>query len=261
MLRLLTLGLLLLAQAQGEPGGGGLIRGVLTDATGAVLPGGFIRVFQTPSNALITRLRVEPDGGFQTGQLQPGSYIVVAWVQGFSARRSSVVILEGQTTDMGKIQLEVGSCDAPGVMCDDFGIGPPDRIRSQGYLELKMDCGVNLRESKVYCPDASGGPKGQAFDVRATREGVAVYLIAVNGSSYRTSGRVSPESASMAWAQAMTFGLGPARGCRLTSSSWMMSNRFRRVFVSGTSPGENCRNQIVNGVPSQNRYYVAAVAS
>ena len=159
MLRLLTLGLLLLAQAQGEPGGGGLIRGVLTDATGAVLPGGFIRVFQTPSNALITRLRVEPDGGFQTGQLQPGSYIVVAWVQGFSARRSSVVILEGQTTDMGKIQLEVGSCDAPGVMCDDFGIGPPDRIRSQGYLELKMDCGVNLRESKVYCPDASGRPK------------------------------------------------------------------------------------------------------
>jgi hypothetical protein len=61
MLRLLTLGLLLLAQAQGEPGGGGLIRGVLTDATGAVLPGGFIRVFQTPSNALVTRLRVEPD--------------------------------------------------------------------------------------------------------------------------------------------------------------------------------------------------------
>jgi Carboxypeptidase regulatory-like domain len=181
---LLTLGLLLLAQAEAEPEGGGLIRGVLTDATGAVLPGGFIRVFQTPSNALITRLRVEPDGVFQTGQLQPGSYIVVAWVQGFSARRSSVVILEGQMTDMGKIQLEVGSCDAPGIMCDDFGIGPPDRIRSQGYLELKMDCGVNLRESKVYCPDAPGGPKGQAFDVRATREGVAVYLTAVNGSSF-----------------------------------------------------------------------------
>jgi hypothetical protein len=149
-----------------------------------VLPGGFIRVYQTPSNTLITRLRVEPDGGFQTGQLQPGSYVVVAWVQGFSARRSSVVILAGQTTDMGKIQLEVGSCDAPGVMCDNFGIGPPDRIRSQGYLEVKMDCGVSLRESKVYCPHAPGGPKDQAFDVRATREGVAVYFTAVNGSSF-----------------------------------------------------------------------------
>jgi hypothetical protein len=37
-------------------------------------------------------------------------------------------------------------------------------IRSQGYLELKMDCGVNVSESKVYCRDGSGGPKGQAFD-------------------------------------------------------------------------------------------------
>src|ERR1044071_834380 len=146
---LLTLGLLVLPQAEAEPEGGGLIRGILTDATGAVLPGGFIRVFQTSSNALITRLRVEPDGTFQTEQLQPGSYTVVAWMKGFSARRLSVVVLEGQKTDMGKIQLEVVSCDAPSVICDDFGIGtrnrPPDRIHSQGYRSEERRVGKECR--------------------------------------------------------------------------------------------------------------------
>lgn len=76
---LLTFGLLLLAQAEAEPEGGGLIRGVLTDATGAVLPGGFIRVFQTPSNALITRLRVEPDGAFRRGNY---SRVPTSWLRG-----------------------------------------------------------------------------------------------------------------------------------------------------------------------------------
>ena len=184
MLISILLVLALFVPTQGEDAkAAGQIRGVLIDATGAELPGGLVRVFQTPSNSLVTRVRTEPAGWFQVGGLQAGSYILVAWVQGFSARRSPVVIVDRQTTDLGKIQLDVGSCDAPGVMCDDFGLGPPDTVLSRGYVELKLSCGVDLRSNRVSCPDAPGPEKAAAVDLRFTREEAGVYLTSVNGST------------------------------------------------------------------------------
>jgi hypothetical protein len=198
------------------------------DATGSVLPGSFIRVFQTPSNALVTRFRAESDGSFQTGRLQPGSYILVAWVQGFSTRRLSVAILDGQTADLGKIQLEVGSCDAPGVMCDDFGLGPPDRVLSSGHAELKMNCAVDFRNNKISCPDAPGSQKGGIFDLRVMREDVGVYLTAVSGATISTT---NPRRAGES--RIRVDGLGPGDDMWVRTPNGLESHVY---FVDDVEP-------------------------
>ncbi len=167
----------------------GHVRGVVVDATGGGLRWAFVRVLQPASKSLIARVPADPNGVFQTGALQPGSYVLVAWAQGFGVRRlSPVVVRAGETTDVGTMQLDLASCDAPGMMCDDFGMGPPDPFLARGYLELKLDCGVELRNNKCYCPDSSGAMRqDRALDLRLTKDETGVYLNAVNGATLSAS--------------------------------------------------------------------------
>jgi len=222
---LLVFALFVPPRSEVVPEGGGQIRGVLTDAVGAELPGGYIRVFQAPSNSLVTRVRAEPDGRFQV-ELEAGSYILVAWVQGFSTRRSKVVIANGQMRDLGKVQLDIGSCDAPGVMCD--GIGPSDPALSHGYVELKMDCGVNLRNSRVSCPDAPRSEKGMAVDLRATREEGGTCFTSVNGATlWRSNQRQGSEP------KIRIDGLGPGDDIWVRTGEGLQSHIF---FVDDVEP-------------------------
>jgi hypothetical protein len=180
---LITLAVAGLAQAQAQDHHvtGGQIRGVLDDPAGAALGGGSVRVLESPSNRLETRAIADDYGRFQTGMLNAGSYTVIAWMQGFRAGRFVVSVHNGETTDLGKIRLGLGGCDAPGVNCDYFGMGPADPIAKSGYMDLATDCAGDLLNGKSYCSGTSEGPpQPGAADLRLARDQVGIYLVAVD---------------------------------------------------------------------------------
>lgn len=143
-----------------------------------------MRVLLPSSNTLITRFTTQQNGTFQSDALRPGSYTVIAWVQGFHARRVAVDVREGETADVGQIRLDLAGYDAPGVICDDFGLGPPDPVLKSGYVQLKLECGADLRNSSSYCQDSSVAVRESAgVDVRLTKAESGLYLNAFNGAS------------------------------------------------------------------------------
>jgi hypothetical protein len=162
------------------------IRGVVIDATGAGLPGASVRVLQSESNAELSHATADHDGVFQIGNLEPGSFLLTAWLQGFRTRRVAVVVLaDTEVTDVGKIRIELAGCDAPGVICDSFGISPTDPVARQGYLQLKVNCSLALSAGKVYCPnDLSGPSEKKKADLLMTRDEGGVYLTAINGAAF-----------------------------------------------------------------------------
>ena len=90
-----------LAQATGQ------INGVVTDASGAVLPGVTVEATSTATNAVRTAV-TGSDGSYTIPLLQPGAYAVRASLSGFrGARREAVRVTVTETARVA-FQLEVG---------------------------------------------------------------------------------------------------------------------------------------------------------
>src|SRR5262249_47865886 len=182
--RLLALALVVSGQVEGQIAPRGQFRGIVVDPNGEGLREGFVRVLLASSNTLITRLTTQQNGTFQSDTLGPGSYTLIAWVQGFRARRLAVAVRDGETADVGQIQLDLAGCDAPGVICDDFGLGPPDPILKSGYVQLRLECGADLYDSRLYCPDSSvPARESTGVDLHLTKAESGIYLNASNGAS------------------------------------------------------------------------------
>src|SRR5690242_10546998 len=88
---LIVLVLILSGRAEGQNKQGGQIKGIVVDVTGGALQG-LLRVLLPPANTLITRMTADYNGTFQSSTLRPGSYTLIAWMQGFRARRLAVVV-------------------------------------------------------------------------------------------------------------------------------------------------------------------------
>jgi hypothetical protein len=135
---------------------------------------------------LLARAKTDQSGAFQTGVLNPGSYTLTAWVQGFRARAwSAVIVRSGEVTDLGTIPLDIAGCDAPGVNCDSIDPSPPrNPIVASGYLTVRLNCGADLAKSSVYClDDATSRRQERTADLRATRSDAGIYLAPVNGTA------------------------------------------------------------------------------
>ena len=89
--------------AQDQPARGGRVKGILIDPSGVAAGGGLVRVLEPESNRFVTRANARADGEFHTETIQAGSYTLIAWLQGFRAHRSAVVVRDGETIDLGKI--------------------------------------------------------------------------------------------------------------------------------------------------------------
>jgi hypothetical protein len=89
--------LLLPVLAAAQTAATGNIEGVVTDASGAVLPGATVVVRNTETNA--TREAVTDEGGrYRASALQPGTYEVTVTFSGFNASPiSGIAVLVGQT--------------------------------------------------------------------------------------------------------------------------------------------------------------------
>jgi hypothetical protein len=156
-----------------QAAGGGRITGHLVDPAGASVNGS-VRLRVQSSHVLVTRFTTLQNGTFESAILPAGSYTLTAWAQGFNAHSLTVQVRDGETTELGEIELGVSGCDDPGVICDDFGLRPPDPVVKSGYLELRLGCGVDLRESKSYCGKSPGSAAHIDLQLRKTDSGLSM---------------------------------------------------------------------------------------
>lgn len=228
------------AQAAGQTVRGGRVRGLVVDVAGGGVARAFIRVLDPDSNTIVARTMAGDGGAFQTGTLDPGSYTVRAWAGGFRAGViRGVVVRNGEITDLGKIQLGLAGCDAPGVNCDDFGIGPRSKPVVSGYLEVKLECRVDLGKGTIHCPDSDTNPSyGRTADFQLTKDQAGIYLSPINGaaSSAPNSSRVDCSDAKFSESRVRLDGLGPGYDICVRTHD----RRFSHVFLEDdVEPGSS----------------------
>jgi len=92
-------------------------------------------------------------GNFRIDGVEPGIYAVAISARGFRERIiDSVRVNQGQTVDLGKVRLEIASCDAPGIICDSFSAEPAVAPSvSSGDVELQPACTLDLDKGQVVC--------------------------------------------------------------------------------------------------------------
>jgi hypothetical protein len=223
------------AQAAGTATSG-QVRGVVIDASGGGLRGALVRLVQD-SSVLGAQARADQDGVFNAVDLKPGTYTLIAWLQGFRARRAGVVIRDGEITDIGRLRLELAGCDAPGVMCDNFGLGARDRIKASGYLNVKLDCAADLDAGKTWCADGTRDAGGRTTDVGITKNETGVYLSPLNGATVSTPNppRVDCGDANLGNADVRIDGLGPGDDLCVRTHDGRLSHVFLVDDVERTS--------------------------
>ena len=84
----------------------GAITGLVTDASGAVLPGVRIELTGPQKRTVVTNGR----GEFTIAKLQPGEYAVTAVLPGFTIVRTPVVLAAGRTEKL-TIEMHVGAVE------------------------------------------------------------------------------------------------------------------------------------------------------
>jgi hypothetical protein len=204
---------------------GGRIRGVVVDATGAALPGAIIRVVQPDSNVVVARARANQAGDFETDAVGEGEYVVAVWLQGFRARWTSPVVLrDGSIVSLGNVRLDLAGCDAPGVLCDSFGLGPPEPDNTRGFVDVKLGCGVDLNAGKVYCESRQPG----GVDLNFLKDDSGIYLIPANGAALSPPNlpRGDCRDANPSTAKLPVDGLGPGDDICARTHGGRLSHMF-----------------------------------
>ena len=163
------------------------LRGVAVDVTGASIPRTTVRVLDAESHAVVASGTSDERGAFLIEGVEPGTYAVTAKASGFRLRIIESVAIHD--ADLGKVQLEVAGCDAPGVICDTFGMGAvfPGLIRHEA-LSVPFDCGGDLARAKASCP-----PDKRA-DLTVQQDGANMFVLPLNGATLdlRCNGQSSP---------------------------------------------------------------------
>jgi hypothetical protein len=86
----------------------GAITGVVSDRTGAVMPGVLVRIVQIETNSL-TDLQTADAGFYSAPSLRPGRYEITVTKEGFHSQKSQPFDLRVQDRAEVTFQLEVGS--------------------------------------------------------------------------------------------------------------------------------------------------------
>jgi hypothetical protein len=167
------------------------IRGSVVDVEGSSIERASLKLLGAESNVLIAQATSDRAGAFEVGPLKPGSYTLTARASGFRLRIwKSLMVREGEILDLGKLQLAIAGCDAPGVLCDTLGISAepvfPGLIR-QSELTVALNCGVDLVAGRTSCP------ADKKADFRAIKDGAAIYVEPFNGSSLDSTCRKQSE--------------------------------------------------------------------
>src|SRR3954465_9744460 len=122
----------------------GQITGVVTDASGAVMPGASVTVTNTQTNAART-VQTNTAGSYVFPTLLPGVYNVKVGVQGFQTKIANNVELQVQQTSRLDFSLELGNVEvavevtgsAPMINVTDATVGTV--IETRQILEMPLN--------------------------------------------------------------------------------------------------------------------------
>ncbi|MCX6902848.1 MAG: carboxypeptidase-like regulatory domain-containing protein [Verrucomicrobia bacterium] len=206
---------------------GGQVRGAVVDPGEYPLPGAYVRLLRQDLNLLAARGTADHTGTFHT-TVAPGAYTLIAWMQGFRARRfTNIEVRDGETTDVGKLVLGFAGCDAPGVMCDNFGLDPPGQAKASGYFDLNFACAADLGAGKTYCPEDSKTAR-RTTDLRITKDEKGVYLSPINGATVSTPNppRTDCRDSNLGKADVRIDGLGPGDDICVRTHDGRLSHLF-----------------------------------
>jgi hypothetical protein len=110
-LSMIVLAVVLLASAAYAQVDSGAISGVVTDATGAVIPNATVVITQESTNQN-TELKTNGTGFYSAPSLRPGRYLVTVKHEGFRAQKSPPFELRIQDRVQMNFQLDVGAATA-----------------------------------------------------------------------------------------------------------------------------------------------------
>lgn len=97
----------------------GTISGTVTDPSGAVVPGAAV-IALDPTRGTQLTTQAGGDGAFDLRQVPIGSYRITVSAKGFAATQADdVQVRAGATTDLGAVQLKIGSAEQVEVNASD----------------------------------------------------------------------------------------------------------------------------------------------
>ena len=112
----------------------------VVDATGGAIAAKLFIASPT-SKAYIVK-SADDHGNFKLDPLRAGVYRIAITASGFRPAARDIRITSDEAIDLGVIQLAVGRCDFPGLICDTFGTGPRNTCTA---LQWKHRYGMELR--------------------------------------------------------------------------------------------------------------------
>ncbi len=148
----------------------GLIRGTVTDPTGAVIPGAIVNI-TTPDGHTLASAVSDASGAYQTRNLASGTYIVIVTARGFAPSASkAITIASGQSKQFDvklEIQVEkqqvVVNEDTPTVSVDPSSNANSLVIKGKDLDALSDDPDELQNELNALAGPAAGPNGGQIY--------------------------------------------------------------------------------------------------
>ncbi|MFB3826194.1 MAG: TonB-dependent receptor domain-containing protein [Bryobacteraceae bacterium] len=190
-------------------GGGGTIKGTVTDATGAVVPGAAV-IATNVATGVETRRETTPAGLYVIAPLPVGTYKIAASAPGFRTTVQEQVVLDALSTVEMNLQLEVGATSEsltvtaapPELNTSDARMG--QTVRNDMYTALPLTMGDgNPRNPAAFIylmPGVQEGGTfgfvngGQSFSKDVYLEGLPITDAVRQGESRALQFAVSVES-------------------------------------------------------------------
>jgi hypothetical protein len=114
----------------------GVIRGTVSDPTGAVIPGATVNI-TTPDGHTLASAVSNASGAYQTRGLAPGTYIVIVTAQGFAPSTSKAVTLAAGQSKQFDVKLEIQVEKQQVVVNEDTPIVSVDPSNNANSLVIK----------------------------------------------------------------------------------------------------------------------------
>ena len=120
--------------AAGAEQGGSVVARVADSEGGAIERVGVVLTEQAPSGTEYKTTTIRT-GEFELQDIAPGTYTLTIEAPGFIDKTvPNIGVTLGESRDLETIALKLAGCFAPGVMCDNFGMGLRSSMRRRLWM-------------------------------------------------------------------------------------------------------------------------------
>lgn len=210
-----------------------IIRGRVSDETGAVIVRAIVRVLDATSRQTVETVRSDANGQFEGTGLDTGTYIIAVSATGFTEKLVELGMVKAGSNVSRTVRLQPLDCDAPGVNCDIFSTGPvaePPPVIARKSLVVSPGDALDLEKGTV-APMQPG-----SADCLLSAEGSGLYLSPRNKAAlYKECGNFGQCGANKT-ASLRIDGLGPGSKICLRTNHGDCSKLFVTEVIR---PGMN----------------------